>query len=122
MKSIVAKYLSHNIRSPLNTATVSLICAKSNMESSASENSETYDMLCDAYSSCNVISGVLDNIVTYEALTTGTLQLFPKACKGQEIVKKAIEPHKLAVSETRSNTISVFFSKPITVIVCMFIS
>lgn len=98
MKSIVAKYLSHHIRSPLNTVSLGLTCAMSNLERLESVDTETTDMVRDALSSCVVISGVLDNIVTYEALTTKTLKLFPKNYRVHDIVSRAVEAHILAVS------------------------
>eukprot|EP01041_Mallomonas_annulata_P001395 gene1395-2687_t len=79
LKCTVARYLSHQLRTPMNTVTLALQCLKSYTKTATEGFScDAVELVDDAICSCIGVTKVLDNIIIYESLSNGTLKIYPQ--------------------------------------------
>ena len=70
------RYISHELRTPLNTAFLGLKLLTGEMKASKdTRDIERYDTLCDVNISCMAAVDILNDLLCYEKLDSGILQL-----------------------------------------------
>ena len=70
------RYISHELRTPLNTAFLGLKLLTDNMKSSKNpKDIETYDTLRDVNLSCTTALDILNDLLSFDKLESGILQL-----------------------------------------------
>ena len=70
------RYISHELRTPLNAAFLGLKLLTSEMKASEDPRDiERYDTLCDVNMSCTTTVSILDDLLCYEKLDSGILEL-----------------------------------------------
>ena len=70
------RYISHELRTPLNAAFLGLKLLTSDMKASKDPRDiERYDTLCDVNMSCTAAVSILDDLLCYEKLDSGILEL-----------------------------------------------
>ena len=70
------RYISHELRTPLNAAFLGLKLLTSDMKASKDPRDiERYDTLCDVNMSCTTAVSILDDLLCYEKLNSGILEL-----------------------------------------------
>ena len=70
------RYISHELRTPLNAAFLGLKLLTSEMKASKDPRDiERYDTLCDVNMSCTTAVSILDDLLCYEKLDSGILEL-----------------------------------------------
>ena len=70
------RYISHELRTPLNTAFLGLKLLTGEMKASKDpKDLERYDTLCDVNMSCMAAVDILNDLLCYEKLDSGILQL-----------------------------------------------
>eukprot|EP01041_Mallomonas_annulata_P012446 gene12446-26186_t len=93
MKSTVARYLSHQLRTPMNTVTLALQCLKSHLKNVYHGQNDTLELLHDAMISTVGVTAILENIVTYESLSANTLKIYLRAIFPPDFLDNAIRPY-----------------------------
>ena len=75
-KRSYVRYISHELRTPLNTAFLGLKLLSKDLKASRSpRDKERYDTLCDVNMSCTAAVDILNNLLCYEKLESGILEL-----------------------------------------------
>jgi signal transduction histidine kinase len=70
------RYISHELRTPLNTAFLGLKLLSSDLKASNDpKDIERYETLCDVNMSCIAAVDILNNLLCYEKLESGILEL-----------------------------------------------
>jgi two-component system, cell cycle sensor histidine kinase PleC len=70
------RYISHELRTPLNTAFLGLKLLSSELKASKDpKDMERYDTLCDVNMSCTAAVDILNDLLCYEKLESGILEL-----------------------------------------------
>eukprot|EP01041_Mallomonas_annulata_P011312 gene11312-23666_t len=92
MKGTVARYLSHQLRTPVNTVTLALHCLKSQVNTNevCAEGTELVD---DAITAVSAVTTVLENIITYESLSASTLKMYPRMVYPADYIKDTLRLH-----------------------------
>jgi signal transduction histidine kinase len=79
VKQHTIRYISHEIRTPVSIASVSLSLVLESLRSrNQVEDVELIDMLCDAQHACNASITVLNDMLSYEAMEAGKYKIFPE--------------------------------------------
>lgn len=80
MKRLFVRFISHEVRTPLNSCILGLEYMKKRFESSNSPtNAESVDLLQEIAGSCKTAVEFMDNLLLYEKVDSLQLPLFPKA-------------------------------------------
>lgn len=75
-KKSYVRYISHELRTPLNTAFLGLKMLTNDLKkSSRPKDVERYDTLCDVNISCMAAVDILNDLLCYEKLESGILEL-----------------------------------------------
>jgi two-component system, sensor histidine kinase len=75
-KKSYVRYISHELRTPLNTAFLGLKLLSSDLKASNDpKDIERYETLCDVNMSCTAAVDILNNLLCYEKLESGILEL-----------------------------------------------
>jgi signal transduction histidine kinase/CheY-like chemotaxis protein len=75
-KKSYVRYISHELRTPLNTAFLGLKLLSSELKASkCPKDVERYDTLCDVNLSCTAAVDILNDLLCYEKLQSGILEL-----------------------------------------------
>jgi signal transduction histidine kinase len=70
------RYISHELRTPLNTAFLGLKLLTNELKASNNpKDTERYDTLCDVNVSCTAAVDILNDLLCYEKLESGILEL-----------------------------------------------
>ena len=90
MKSLFVRNVSHEIRTPLNIAVAGLdILHRTCSKRSSHGDSDELEMLEEIMDSCKVAVTILDDLLSYEKISTGALQLERAHVKVAKIVRQA---------------------------------
>ena len=75
-KRLYVRHISHELRTPLNTAFLGLkLLSTDLMMSDDPKDAERYDTLCDVNISCKAAVDILNDLLCYEKLESGILEL-----------------------------------------------
>jgi two-component system, sensor histidine kinase len=75
-KKSYVRHISHELRTPLNTAFLGLKLLTTDLKSSKNpKDMERYDTLCDVNMSCTAAVDILNDLLCYEKLESGILEL-----------------------------------------------
>ena len=75
-KKSYVRYISHELRTPLNTAFLGLKLLTNELRASSEmRDAERYDTLCDVNMSCTAAVSILNDLLCYEKLESGRMQL-----------------------------------------------
>jgi signal transduction histidine kinase len=75
-KKSYVRYISHELRTPINTVYLGLkLITKQLKNSNDPKDSENYDTLCDVNLSCMAAMDILNDLLCYEKLESGILEL-----------------------------------------------
>lgn len=89
MKSLFVRNVSHEIRTPLNIAVVGLDVLYRARMRSHDPNKEEEEMLEEIMDSCKVAVTILDDLLSYEKISTGALHLERAPVRLAKLVKSA---------------------------------
>eukprot|EP01041_Mallomonas_annulata_P011200 gene11200-23396_t len=90
VRSTLVRYLSHQLRTPVNTVALALQCLKSHIGENTSLHNETIELVDDAITAVSAVTTVLENIITYESLSACTLKIFPRIVMAPEFISDII--------------------------------
>ena len=95
MKKQIVRFLGHEIRTPLNTALMGLHYLEShlNRENSPIEN-EYIDVLRDTKRSCDDAVEILNQLLLYDKIDSGLLQLEKTRISPYEFLEDVINPFR----------------------------
>jgi len=75
LKQVFVRYVSHEIRSPLNVVHAGLDILRSELQSSSSVAGSTRDLVEDIYSASETAINILNDLLHYEHMDSGTFKL-----------------------------------------------
>ena len=93
---MLVRYMSHQIRTPLNTILLGLRFVMKNAIDRS--NDEDVEVLEDSISSCQISQQILDNLLTYERFESGKIEMFPKSVVVRTLVQDVLFPYAFDVS------------------------
>ena len=91
------RYLSHEIRNPINTAHVGLQIVEANMENSIFDLHENLDIIKDCSSSCKLAVDILNDILSYDKLESGDMKLNRQLIPVKVLLEKALRQFSVQV-------------------------
>ena len=88
------RYLSHEMRTPLNTAVmgINLLIKKFENILNLPKDSTCYDIANDIKSSCAVAVDILSDMLLYDKIESGHLALELAVVSPWSLIKKAVRP------------------------------
>jgi signal transduction histidine kinase/CheY-like chemotaxis protein len=100
------RYISHELRTPLNTAFLGLKLLSSDLKASNDpKDIERYDTLCDVNMSCTAAVDILNDLLCYEKLESGILELHK-----EEIVVAAYLKDRISMFSAQARECGVTIS------------
>eukprot|EP00597_Dinobryon_sp_UTEXLB2267_P014484 CAMPEP_0170111490 /NCGR_PEP_ID=MMETSP0020_2-20130122/8505_1 /TAXON_ID=98059 /ORGANISM="Dinobryon sp., Strain UTEXLB2267" /LENGTH=454 /DNA_ID=CAMNT_0010337027 /DNA_START=701 /DNA_END=2062 /DNA_ORIENTATION=- len=75
LKQVFVRYVSHEIRSPLNVVHAGLDILRSELQSSSSVAGNTMDLVEDIYSASETAINILNDLLHYDHMDSGTFKL-----------------------------------------------
>ena len=87
-------YISHEVRTPLNTAIMGLQVLAEELEGA---DAETKQSLREVRTSCDIAVNVLNELLMFDKLEGGTLMLEKTKAKALELITKTIAPFQIQV-------------------------
>jgi signal transduction histidine kinase len=88
-KKSYVRYISHELRTPLNTAFLGLKLLTNELKSSKNpKDMERYDTLCDVNMSCTAAVDILNDLLCYEKLESGILELHKENITVDSFIKE----------------------------------
>jgi signal transduction histidine kinase len=85
------RYISHELRTPLNTAFLGLRLLSSELKASKDpKDMERYETLCDVNMSCTAAVDILNNLLCYEKLESGILELHKESIVVDSFLKDCV--------------------------------
>eukprot|EP01041_Mallomonas_annulata_P003526 gene3526-7017_t len=97
IKLILIGYFSHRMRSPLNTVAVGLAFVTKHFKKQL--EGDMGDVVKEASSCCSLSIQILDNLLLYQKMDTGVVNMFPKKIYFKSFMKDAIEPFWVEVKD-----------------------
>ena len=99
-KKSYVRYISHELRTPLNTAFLGLKLLTSDLKlSSNAQDVDRYDTLCDVNASCTAAVDILNDLLCYEKLDSGILELHKENISVLEFLKDRVGMFSLQARE-----------------------
>lgn len=99
-KKSYVRYISHELRTPLNTAFLGLKLLTSDLKLSSNVlDIERYDTLCDVNASCTAAVDILNDLLCYEKLDSGILELHKENISVLEFLKDRVGMFSLQARE-----------------------
>ena len=94
------RYISHELRTPLNTAFLGLKLLTSELKTSEDPRDvERYDTLCDVNMSCMAAVDILNDLLCYEKLESGILELHKENIVVEPFLKNCISMFSVQAKE-----------------------
>ena len=88
------RYVSHEVRTPLNTVVLGLKLLRDNITSIP----ESSHILCDVQSSCETALEILNGFLDYEKLDSKLMKLELKKLQVWPFIRDAVQPFLVQVS------------------------
>lgn len=99
-KKSYVRYISHELRTPLNTAFLGLKLLTSDLKlSSNAQDVDRYDTLCDVNASCTAAVDILNDLLCYEKLDSGILELHKENISVLEFLRDRVGMFSLQARE-----------------------
>jgi signal transduction histidine kinase len=99
-KKSYVRYISHELRTPLNTAFLGLKLLTGELKSSRHpKDIERYDTLCDVNMSCMVAVDILNDLLCYEKLESGILELHKENIVVEPFLKDCVSMFSVQARE-----------------------
>lgn len=119
-KKSYVRYISHELRTPMNTACLGLGLLLDeagrvmNTRSATPEEQERYEVLTDTNMACSTTVEILNDLLTFEKLQSGILELHTESVSALSLVKESIAMFAVCA---RSKDIEVvpMFDVPVSV-------
>ena len=111
---MLVRYMSHQIRTPLNTILLGLRFVMKNAIDRSHE--EDVEVLEDSISSCQISQQILDNLLTYERFESGKIEMFPRQMVVELLVHNSYSLFDLEVSQHERTTNIYPITYPLSVI------
>ena len=92
------RYISHEIRTPLNVVSMGLQYLKENISDTNNNSEERVETVTDIQNSLDVSLEVLNDLLLYDKLESGHLQLEFSDIPFYSFVKDTLKPFQLQVS------------------------
>ena len=93
-KRMFVSYISHEVRTPLNTVIMGLQVLADDLESA---DQDTLTSLQDVRTSCDIAVNVLNELLMFDKLEGGTLMLEKTKANAMELITKTITPFQIQV-------------------------
>jgi signal transduction histidine kinase len=95
------RYISHELRTPLNTAFLGLKLLSSDLKASKSQkDAERYDTLVDVNMSCTAAVDILNDLLCYEKLESGILELHKENIAVSTFLRDSLLPFSVQARES----------------------
>lgn len=91
-KRMFVNYISHEVRTPLNTAIMGLQVLTEELETS---NQDILESLGEVRESCDVAVNTINELLMFDKLEGGTLMLEKTAVNAVELVQRTVSPFKI---------------------------
>jgi signal transduction histidine kinase len=99
-KKSYVRYISHELRTPLNTAFLGLKLLTGELKSSRHpKDIERYDTLCDVNMSCMAAVDILNDLLCYEKLESGILELHKENIVVEPFLKDCVSMFSVQARE-----------------------
>ena len=94
------RYISHEIRTPLNTVFLGLNLLRKELTKAlkSTPNHRCFSTIKDTQMSCEIAVSILNDMLLYDKVESGLLQLETKAMSPWLFIKNAIKPFFIQVS------------------------
>jgi len=96
MKRIFVRYVSHEIRTPLNTVFLGLKLLHDDM-TKKNKDLLMLETVNDIKDSCDIAVNILNDLLTYEKLEGGLLEVDMKPMNAVNFVKATVKPFAIQV-------------------------
>ena len=99
-KKSYVRYISHELRTPLNTAFLGLKLLTSDLKASSDPvDINRYDTLCDVNMSCMAAVDILNDLLCYEKLESGILELHKESMVIQPFLRDSVSMFSVQARE-----------------------
>ena len=99
-KKSYVRHISHELRTPLNTAFLGLKLLSSALKKSKVQRDiEQYDTLCDVHMSCKAAVDILNDLLCYDKLESGILELHKEDITVMKYLEECISMFSLQIRE-----------------------
>ena len=100
------RFISHEVRTPLNVALMGLAFLLKFIRKCDNEGSdEALRNLCEVKAACKSSVDILDDVLNFDKITSGSLMLSRTYEKAKNIISDAVKTFNLMVSVTLYSTI-----------------
>jgi signal transduction histidine kinase len=104
-KKSYVRYISHELRTPLNTAFLGLKLLTGDLkESDGAKDAGRYDILCDVNLSCMAAVDILNDLLCYEKLESGILELHKENITVEPFLNECVS---MFSSQARESNVSL---------------
>ena len=102
VKRNFVRFISHEMRTPLNAASMGLRLVKKALTGNASRV-EVLATLKEVDEACEISIGILNDILTYDKISVGAMQLEYVAVNAWELMSSSVQLFKMQVSNLEDN-------------------
>ena len=92
------RYISHEVRTPLNTAIMGLQVLAEEISKNRNMNADTLDTLNDVKNACDVSVNVLNELLIFDKLESGNLMLEMTRFPVMEFIEEVVRSFQVQVS------------------------
>ena len=90
-KRMFIRYISHEMRTPLNAATLGLKLLQENVSMSL-EDEEKLETIRDIKESCDIAVNTLNELLMFDKLESGMLKLELEKCVPLDLIRNSVKP------------------------------
>eukprot|EP01042_Synura_sphagnicola_P000673 gene673-747_t len=101
-KRMFIRYISHEMRTPLNAATLGLKLLQENVSMSL-EDEEKLETIRDIKESCDIAVNTLNELLMFDKLESGVLKLELEKCVPLDLIRNSVKPFH---TQSRSSSMS----------------
>jgi len=99
-KRMFVRYISHEVRTPLNTATMGVQVLTEDLMGAMADN-ETIQTIVDVKTSMDIAVNVLNELLTFDKLESGTLLLERTELNAMELIEKTVKPFQVQAKRAK---------------------
>jgi signal transduction histidine kinase len=102
-KKTFIRYISHEIRSPLSTASLGLDYLVAQMSDNRLSYDQVLEVVRDAKTATEIATCTLNDLLMFDKIETGMLEVALTDCDMWEFVNKCVKPFNIQVHLLASN-------------------
>ena len=105
----MVRFVSHEMRSPLNTVTIGLDLLKKDLRTSNSpKKTQMVETLADMKNQCDAAIEILNDLLNYEKLDSGIMTLDKAQVQAWSLLTESVQPFFIQVRLHRENIGYIF--------------